>query len=337
MKKTISYIIIIIFISLIISGCAGFSILTKNIGRTISTPPEKVKFKISKPVKDNIKLSALWIGHSSVLLQIYDKVILFDPFFENSLVGVFTRIKEAGLDRESISKLDYIFISHSHIDHLHFNSIGYFESKFPKTHLIYPEGTEYYLPDFDFPQTRIKISKALSNYFIGDSQTIDGIKITPVYALHTGGRYALDTYLWKVQGHIGYIIEYKEVCIYYAGDTGYHPEAFKVIGKNFKINLAFIPLGPCLDCDGKGFKYHTSSIEGLDLMKDVNAEFMLPIHYGAIEYFRDANFPLESMKTILQREDYTGLKNKIIILNEGNQIVFENNLSEYRLVSGENQ
>jgi L-ascorbate metabolism protein UlaG (beta-lactamase superfamily) len=120
------------------------------------------------------------------------------------------------------------------------------------------------------------------------------------------------------------MIEYEDVTVYFAGDTGYDSLAFKKIGDNFRINLAFIPIGPCHNCDSSGFWFHTSSIEALQLFEDLKADYMIPIHFGSIRYFSDPNYPLFAMKKILQNpaSKYSHLADKIKILKEGEQVIW---------------
>jgi L-ascorbate metabolism protein UlaG (beta-lactamase superfamily) len=114
------------------------------------------------------------------------------------------------------------------------------------------------------------------------------------------------------------------VCIYFAGDTGYEKEAFKYIGNSFKIDLALIPIGPCRNCDSTGMWFHTSSIEALQLFEDIKASYMIPIHYGAIQYFTNTNYPLSVLEKILQNPDskYYSDADKVKILKEGEQVIW---------------
>lgn len=322
MKKI--FIIILFFTSVIIfSSCGRSRILTYNLWRTITESPEVVINKIENPVKDSVRLAVLWAGHSTVLLQMYDKVILFDPFFENHFALVFTRKLETGLLYENLRKLDLIVITHSHFDHLSFYSLEELEENFPHTDLIFPAGVEEFMPNFDFNMHRIDTAGVFSGNYFGKTSLIKGIKITPVYAVHTGGRYAIDSYLWRLQGHSGFILEYKDICVYFAGDTGYDENAFKKIGEKFNIELALIPIGPCRDCEEKGFLYHTSVMEAVKLFQDIKAKKMIPIHYGAIEYMNDPNVPMYVLEQLINKSDSLNyLKDRIFILKEGEQIIF---------------
>lgn len=333
MKKILFILTSIILISQF-NGCTVFRIATKNIGRSFSKGPIPVTNKIKNPVKDSTKLSVLWGGHSTALVQIYDKVLLFDPVFNNRIFTIMTRHIETGLDYENLKKLDMIFVSHSHMDHLSYSSLDYLSDKFPSAKLIFPKGVEYYLPDYNFDFIRLDIDKAYTKEYTGDKIISDGMEIIPVYTKHTGGRYGFDTYSWRVTGSCGFIVKYKDVTVYFAGDTGYDDEAFKVVGSKYKIDLAFIPIGPCRNCDEKGMKYHTSSIEALQVLEDLKAEYMIPIHYGSIEYMRAPDYPVDVLKQLIGNDtlnkNKSGInslksefKERVIILEEGEQISFD--------------
>ena len=322
--KKIQMLFLILF-SVALSGCFVLRVAVNNLGESISSSPVKIENKIKKPLSDSVKLSALWVGHSTVLLQVYDKVIITDPFLNNRINGIFIRKKEAGLDIEDLSKLDLILISHSHMDHLSFVSLGMLEDKFPGCNLLFPEGDENYLPDFNLNLIKANTGFYRNKKYTGEEMYVDGMKITPVYALHQGGRYAIDTYTWQERGATGYIVQYKDVCIYFAGDTGYDDDAFKSIGNDFKIDLALIPVGPCRTCQSKGMWFHTSSMEALQVFDDLNAKYMIPIHFGAIQYFSNVDYPLYALKKILGNPEskFNKFSGRVKILSEGNQIMWK--------------
>lgn len=323
-RRIFTYIILFSF-GIIFSGCFVWRITADNVWRTITTSPELVVNKIQNPVKDSVRLSALWAGHSTVLVQMYDKVIIVDPYFNNYFVGLFVRQIETGLAYKNLDKLDLIMVTHAHMDHLSFSSLDALEELHPKAHLIFPDGVEDYLPSYDFKMHKINTDKVFTSDYIGDSYYIEGIKITPVYAVHNGGRYAFDSYSWKVKGHSGFIVEYKDLSVYFAGDTGYDDTAFKKIGEKFDIELALIPIGPCRNCDSTGFSHHTSSLEALKLFDDIRADYMIPIHYGSIKYFSDPNQPMFVLRELIENTSYgdsKGYDEKIFILKEGEQLFF---------------
>ena len=323
----------ITFLSMVIllSGCGLVMIGLENTARSIFHTPEEAKNVIKDPIKPNVKLSALWAGHSSVLLQIYDKVILIDPLFNNVISGVMTRRQEAAIDLSSIPKIDMILVSHAHMDHLSISTLNELDEKYPGAFLVFPKGTEEFLPGYDFKFVRLKTGNSSKKNYVGGSRVLDSVKVTAVYALHFGGRFGLDSYLWNMPGCTGFIIEYKDITIFYAGDTLYEENAYKEIGKKFKIDLAIIPIGPCRDCAELGNFNHVASFGSILMFDDLKADKMLPVHYGAIEYRNDPDYPMFVLKELIEKRDSsnigsqgaTSYKEKVKILDEGEQYVFE--------------
>jgi len=304
----------------------------ENIGNTIFSEPKKVKNKIKSPIKDNVRLSALWVGHSTILLQIEDKVVIVDPVFEDVIAGIVLRKVEAGLDIDRIPKLDLILVSHAHMDHLSIETLDNFDERFPDAKIVIPEGAEKYIPSYDMEIIKMKTGNTAERNYTGETRLINGVKITTVFTLHQGGRFGLDSYSWHVPGCTGYIIEYNGITIFYAGDTTFDDKAFKVIGGKFNIDLALIPVGPCRDCETDGSYYHLASLGALKVLDDLQAKFMIPVHYGIIEFFNDPDTPIWSLRELINRYDSNSVygtatikpyKDRIKILEIGEQYVFE--------------
>lgn len=323
--------VISFWLLLSISGCGLFSIGFKNLGKTITSSPDVKRSKVKNPVKPDVKLSALWIGHSSVLLQVYDRVILIDPVFNDVISGVMTRKQTAAFDLNRLPKLDMILISHAHADHLSISTLSDLEDKFSGATLVFPEGAEEFMPGYDFDFVRMKTGNSSKKNYVGETVDFNGLKITTVYALHFGGRYGLDSYLWHLPGCTGYIIEYKDITVYYAGDTAYEEKAFKKIGESFDIDLALIPIGPCKDCEELTNFNHVTSLGALQMFDDLKAKKMMPVHYGALQYRSDPDYPVVVLKELIEQKDRTGsvtesgkyYKDKVVILDEGEQYVFD--------------
>ncbi len=132
-------------------------------------------------------------------------------------------------------------------------------------------------------------------------------------------------------GCTGYIIEYKDVTIFYAGDTLYDENAYKEIGDKFNIDLAIIPIGPCRECAELGNYNHVASFGALLMFDDLKADKMLPVHFGAISYRNDPDYPMIVLKELIDKRDSSMIvssgnatyKENVKILDEGEQYVFE--------------
>jgi len=313
------YLIIVTILCMFSISCNMFMVAVRNVPAFFSEP-EKVTNKIKDPIKSNARLSALWIGHSTVLLQMDDKVIITDPFLTETVGEFARRVVEPGIDIENIPKCDLILISHSHFDHLSYGSLEMLEKKSKTTALVFPKDLENYLPHYDMKLVRMENDNGYRKNLIGEEKIINGVKVTTVFAQHWGGRYGLDGYIWSDNAYTGYIIEYNGMVVYFAGDTGYDSVKFKKLGERYKIDLALIPIGPCADCKQCGTKNHVFPVDAVYLFKDINAKWMVPIHYGTMQFAQaDPKEPVYVLNKII---DEKNLGNRINVLRIGEQKIF---------------
>jgi len=299
--------LIFIILALVFCDCSSYvqrtvwQSLTK-IGDPVPPPPHM----IATPIFQNIKLRVSWVGHATVLIQIHDKLIITDPLFTNTIGMVVKRFVKPGLDPSLLTKVDFTLISHVHFDHLSYGSLDVL----PKNGtLVFPYGIARYVPDFGFN----KINE-LKPWDVIES---DSVRITAVPAQHFTGRYGFDRDWMGDIGYTGYVIEYRGIAVFFAGDTGYDSELFKEIGRRFKIDLAIIPIAPSSG-NGIGSRVHVSPLGALTIFKDVGATYMMPIHFGTMLFGSTANpqGPLEQLSAIAATE---GISDRIIGLEIGEQ------------------
>jgi N-acyl-phosphatidylethanolamine-hydrolysing phospholipase D len=308
-------------------SCNMFYIAVRNVPVFFSEP-RKVENKIKNPIKENVRLSALWIGHSTVLIQMDDKVIITDPVLTETIGELGRRVFEPGIDIENLPKCDLILISHPHFDHLNLGSLEILEKKSKNASLVFPQGLENYLPDYKFNFVRMKNDEGYRTKYTGESKVINGIKVTTVYAQHWGGRFGLDGFLWGNTAYTGFILEYNGMTVYFAGDTGYDDKAFKELGNNYNIDLALIPIGPCADCDNCGVQNHVFPPDAVYIFRDLKAKYMVPIHYGTFEFAQaDPMVPVVSLNKIIDEDSKSGtspekLADMINILKIGEQKIY---------------
>ncbi|MBV6477305.1 MAG: hypothetical protein HGGPFJEG_00043 [Ignavibacteria bacterium] len=252
------------------------------------------------------------------MLQIYDKVIITDPFFTDFIGQIQKRIVEPGIDLKYLDKCDLILISHSHFDHCNLSSLKMLEEKFPDAYLIYPKGVEEFLPGLDFNAFAFKTGS--DKAYIGETKIIDGMEITSVHAYHWGGRFGIDGLLWGYDGYCGFIIKYKDVTVYFSGDTSYDENFYKYLGRNYKIDLDILPIGPCSDCykiDKKNRHVYPKGV--LKILEDTKAKFMIPVHYGTISELSEPDYPKVVLEELISGNP--AQKEKVKILDPGGQII----------------
>jgi N-acyl-phosphatidylethanolamine-hydrolysing phospholipase D len=297
---------VLIFLT-VLSGCSSYIQRTvwqsiTRIGESIPPPPHM----ITTPVLQNAKLAVSWVGHSTVLIQVHDKLVITDPLFTNTIGMVVKRFVQAGLDPSLLSKVDFTLVSHMHFDHLSYGSLD----MLPKNGaLLFPDGLARYVPDFGFQE--------IDEMKSWDVIEKDSVRITAVPVQHFSGRYGFDRDWMEEAGYTGYVIEYKGIVVFFAGDTGYNPELFKEIGRRFKIDLAIIPIAPSSG-SGLGSQVHVGPLGALEIFKDVGAHYMMPIHFGTMLFGSTTNpqGPLDQLRAAAAEE---GVFDRIVGLEVGEQ------------------
>jgi len=303
---------VLISAAFLIFGCGG-SLFTRFISRAVeqdSTRMEYIPNKITHPLLPDVGLSILWIGHASVLIQIHDKVFLTDPVFERTVGMLSRRVVEAGIDPATLSHVDYILISHTHFDHLNYGSL----SELPKQgKLLIPFGAAAYTPEFGFQETR-----EMKPWEMFEE---DGVRITAVPAQHFSGRYGFDIFWTDGEGYAGYVIQYKEKTVYFAGDTGYRDSLFTRIGERFRIDVALLPIAP-LEPREFMSRVHLDPQRAVQAFAGLHAKLMIPIHHRTFSQGLESSV-MQAQEELEKIVSDVRLQGKVYIMKIGEQKIVD--------------
>ena len=301
--------VVLLSVLVVLNACNSYitRIVTQSFGRIgedVPPPPHM----ITTPFLPNANLAVAWAGHATVLIQIHDKIIITDPFLTNTLGMVVKRYVQTALDPKLLPRVDVTLVSHIHFDHFNYGSLD----MLPKNGILaIPLGAADYTPELGFKEVdELKPWEMIER---------DGIRITAVPVQHFTGRYGFDAAWMGTLGYTGYIVQYKEYTVFFAGDTGYNPEIFKEIGRRYNIDLAIIPIAPG-SSGGLGSRVHANPFGALEIFKDVRAKFMVPMHFGTLFYGPTSN-PNEAIELLRQAAASQNLSDKVIGLEMGEQRV----------------
>ena len=282
--------------------------ISRNVTGVFETPGE-LHDRITRPVRNDARLAALWVGHSTLLFQLDDKFVLTDPNLTET-AGMFSkRLIEPGIDPVNLPPLDVVLISHMHVDHLSYGSLDLIESKTKQ--LLVPEGGLVYIPNFDFPTDELRRWETWER---------DSLRVTAVPVRHMGWRYGLDA-AWMSKSFTAYIIQYRGMTVYFGGDTGYDSLMFKETRKRFpSIDVAFLPIAPINPREfTKG--HHTDPQDALEIWRDLGARTMVPMHFDtyreSVDSLGEAPAVLRALKAEQQLTDQ-----QVRFMQPGEQCVF---------------
>jgi len=251
----------------------GYKFLFENTALrkpNFEIPIEKINIDLFSKVSEQ-NLSIIWIGHSTVLINIEGALILTDPMF-SKYAAPFRwfgpkRFFNSPIKVEELPFLDAVLISHNHYDHLDKESILQLNGITKK--FIVPLGVGSNLKSWGITSSKI-IEKNWWDIFELNSK----VKIITTPAQHFSGRGLFDRNksLWA-----SFVIKSENHSIYFGGDSGYFP-GYKEIGEKYgPFEITILPIGAY----NKMWKsIHTNSQEAVQAHIDLKGDLLLPIHWG---------------------------------------------------------
>jgi len=185
------------------------------------------------------ELKIIWTGHSG--FKITDDIIIWiDPY-----------------QVSKPTRADIVLVTHNHFDHFSkadLKKILSDDSTLVASHEVSPEAG-------DLPGEKIYVKP-------GDVVEVKGVKIWAVPAYNVNKfRSPGVVFHPKEDLKVGYVIEYKDVKIYHAGDTDKIPEM-----RGIECDIALLPVSGT---------YVMTAEEAIEAAKIINPKIAIPMHYGA--------------------------------------------------------
>lgn len=287
--------------------------LTGDPGPWREVTEEEVKTGLppQHPIPDD-EVVFTFVNHSTFLIQARGINILTDPIWSKRAspfqwVGP-KRMRPPGIRFEDLPDIDLVLISHNHYDHLDINTVERLQQVF-KPLFITPLGVSQILKNHG-------IFNAVELDWWEDRTFNDRVTVSGVPAQHFSGRGLSDRdkTLW-----CGYVVQFPQGNIYYAGDTGYNG-IFKEIGRRFApIHTALIPIGAYRP---RWFMspIHVDPKEAVRIHKDVNAERSIGMHFGTFPLADDGMH--EPVKDLAKaRTEYGLVEEEFRTLEEGESLI----------------
>jgi len=223
------------------------------------------------PIGKDSPARIVWLGHSTVYMQICGVNILTDPAFSKraSPIGFFGPHSFPGEHATKPAQMpvpDIIVLSHDHFDHLDHKTV---KDHYTEVRLFaVPLGMRDHLERWGVDSARITEFD-----WWQEEKVFGGLSLIATPAQHFSGRRKQDnSTLW-----CSWIIKGKNEQIYFSGDSGF-ADHFGEIGERYgPFDLALVECGAY----GQYWPHiHMLPEETVQAALDIKAERVLPIHWG---------------------------------------------------------
>lgn len=251
------------------------------------TKPEPAKWS-------DTRVTAAWLGHSTILINFFGVKILTDPVLF-ARIGIRVpflvtlgpkRLTAPALTFKELPKIDIILLSHAHFDHIDWRTLSQFDSS---VKVVTAPRTRDLLR-----WTRLRdVTELKWNEHTSIDTSSEITKITAIPVKHWGARKRHDDY----RGYNGYLVERNNRRILFAGDTAM-TDSFAELRRYGAIDLAIMSIGAY----NPWIRSHCTPEQAIEMANDAGARFIMPIHHQTFRLsFEPMREPIERFEAALAK------------------------------------
>lgn len=240
------------------------------------------------------RVTAAWIGHATVLINVFGITILTDPVLFPR-IGIrlpgFTigpkRLTAPALQFHELPRIDLILLSHAHFDHFDLRTLRRFNKN---TTVVTAPNTADLLR-----WTRLR---DITDLCWGEQKSLNtvagAVSITAFEVKHWGARTQRDTH----RGYNGYLIESRargKRRILFGGDTAM-TDSFAKLRHDGEIDLAIMSIGAY----NPWIQSHCTPEQAVAMATAAGARFIMPVHHQTFRLsFEPLREPIERFQAAL--------------------------------------
>lgn len=249
----------------------------------------------------------VWLGHATFFIRLSGITLITDPIFYS--MPFFKRLVDFPYNKDNFRNIDYLPVSHFHMDHFNKKTINILEKNNPKMEVLIPlKGAKF------FKKSNLKYQEA---GWYQKYKTQAEIEVFFLPAKHWHKRTMFDTnkVLWG-----SFLIRACGKTIYFSGDTAYS-EHFSEINNIFgNIDYCIMPVG-AYKPDYIMNSSHISPEKSLKAFDELKGKIFIPMHYGTYDVSDEP--PGEAVRYLESKKN-----SKIKILKIGEQLLIKKNQNE---------
>ena len=253
-------------------------------GRPVAHPPHR-----PDPARwPADRLTAAWLGHATVLLDLEGTRVLTDPALELR-VGIGRGLAKVGPRRlvrpalrpHQLGPLHLVLLSHAHMDHTDLGTLRSLPRDVP---VVVQRGNRDLVRRF----------RRVHELGWGESVEVDGVTVESIEVRHWGARMVTDHH----RGYGGYLVRKAGRTVVFAGDTAY-TDAFARLAGRGPIDLAILPIGAY----DPWIANHATPEQAWRMFLDLRARFLLPVHHSTFRLSREpVDEPVRRLLTAAGRD-----------------------------------
>lgn len=218
------------------------------------------------------RLTAAWLGHATVLLDLWGTRVLTDPVLEQR-IGIGRgpaklgprRLIHPALRPRELGRLDLLLLSHAHMDHTDLGTLRSLPRDVP---VVVHRGNRDLVRRF----------RRVYEVDWGDTVAVDGVEVESVEVRHWGARMVTDRH----RRYGGFLLRKQGRHVLFAGDTAY-TEAFRRLADRGPIDLGILPIGAY----DPWIANHATPEQAWRMFRDSGAAYLLPIHHSTFRLSRE--------------------------------------------------
>lgn len=230
------------------------------------------------------------LGQSGCRINVNGVTLYLDPYLSDSVKLLdspdLERLVPIPYQPDEVTDADYTLITHSHIDHCDPLTLPILAKASPQCHFIGPPPVIKNLIDWGIDEQRLTLSQE-------KWMTIkDGIRVHATPAAHP----QIERNKEGLLKTVGYLLEYENKRIYFAGDTSVKQELLEALKKLTPISTALLPVNEdSFFRRRRGIIGNMSIRDAFLLAEELKIGNVIPVHWDM--FAANAAYP-EEIETI---------------------------------------